>query len=40
MLLMENASLRENLGRAAHKAMKRYAAATVWDKWEELINNV
>ena len=40
MLLMENASLREKLGRAAHKAMKRYAAATVWDKWEELINNV
>lgn len=38
--LIENTSLRSELGRQAHMDMKRYAAKIVWDKWEQLIKDM
>lgn len=38
--LIEDKSLRIELGKAAHESMKQYTPQIVWDKWEELIQNI
>ena len=38
--LMTDSALRQRLGRAAHNAMRNYAAPIVWNKWEQIIQDV
>lgn len=38
--LMKDQALREELGHAAHEAMKAYAPEKIWDQWEALMKDV
>lgn len=38
--LMNDQAMREEMGRAAHEAMKAYAPEKIWDQWEELMKDV
>lgn len=39
-LLMKNKQMREEMGRAAHKYMKKFSDKNIWDKWENLIKSI
>lgn len=38
--LMENPSLRAEMGLYAHESMKKYDSAKIWDSWEQLLKKV
>lgn len=39
-ILMEDAELRKKIGQNARESMKQFEPEKIWDKWEELINEV
>lgn len=39
-ILMRNRKLREQMGKAAHESMKKFASERIWDQWETLMKDV